>query len=105
MSLSVRERAEGFLASTVAVAPSLQSERAEGVLPLSSTEATASHSERAADVLASAVAVTTRFHSEQVAVLFPKSTVPLDNEAGAAAPVVDTRRTHLRARLGSHAGM
>jgi len=32
MSLSVRERGEGFLALAVAVAPSLQCERAEGVL-------------------------------------------------------------------------
>jgi len=35
MSLSARERAEGFLASTIAVALSLQSERAEGFLAVS----------------------------------------------------------------------
>jgi hypothetical protein len=40
MSLSVRERAEGFPALAVAVAPQFPSERAEGFLPFAAAVST-----------------------------------------------------------------
>ena len=65
MSLSVRERGEGFLALAVVDPAPVHSEPAEGFLRLSSTEPTASHNERTEGLLAEAVAVPTLLQSER----------------------------------------